>query len=112
DAGYRTVGLDLDAKRVGELKAGRPPLFEPGLDALIAKGIASSLLSFSSDVAALADCDLVWIAIDTPVDDEDRADVAFVTGAVERLFAHLKDDTVLLISSQLPAGTARQVAQA
>jgi UDPglucose 6-dehydrogenase len=112
DAGYRTVGLDLDAKRVSELKAGRPPLFEPGLDSLIAKGIASSLLNFSSDIAGLAECDLVWVAIDTPVDDEDRADVAFVTDTVEGLFVHLKDDAVLLISSQLPAGTTRHIAQA
>ena len=49
---------------------------------------------------------MVWVAHDTPVDSEDRADVDFVTAQVEQLFPHLAAGTVVLISAQLPVGTA------
>jgi len=111
EAGYRVVGVDFDQSRVDDLRAGRAPVFEPGLDALITQDMASGLLSFASEPGAFGDCDLVWVAIDTPVDDDDRADVTFVTDAVQRLFPHLKNGAVVLVSSQLPAGKTRQLAQ-
>ena len=89
----------------------RAPLFEPGLDDLISRKLAQGKLTFSSDPADAAGCELVWITLDTPVDDHDVADTSVVRNAVERLFPYLKDDAVLLISSQLPVGSTRAMAQ-
>ena len=111
-AGYRTIGIDPDNSVVVNLKAGRVPVFEPGLDELIQRGVASFKLTFSSDLSDAALCDLVWVTIDTPVDDNDMGDAAFVYSAIERIFPYLKDEAVLLVSSQLPVGSTRTIANA
>jgi UDPglucose 6-dehydrogenase len=111
--GHDVVGLDFDADTVRNLKAGEPPIFEPGLEDLIKRGLREGRLRFTSDVVdALRDAEIVWIAYDTPVDDDDRADVEFVVGRVARLFPHLRAGMLVLISSQLPVGTTRRLEQA
>jgi UDPglucose 6-dehydrogenase len=108
-AGIQTIGLDRDPQVVAKLNAGEPPLFEPGLAELVQRGLASGLLSFTSDATALADADLVWICHDTPVDDDDRADIEAVVGWSEALFPHLRNGLVVLVSAQLPVGTVARL---
>lgn len=109
-AGIETVGLDDDAGAVAGLAEGRPPLFEPGLAELTAEGLAAGTLSFTTDAAtALAGTDVVWVSFDTPVDDDDHADVTFVVDRVTALFPHLRDGAVVLISSQLPVGSVAEL---
>ena len=111
--GHNVVGLDLDAATVTGLRAGRPPVFEPGLAELVNKGLAEGRLRFATDVAPAVDgADVVWVAYDTPVDDEDRADVDYVVERASRLFPYLSSGTLVLISSQLPVGTTRRLEQA
>ncbi|TMJ01396.1 MAG: UDP-glucose/GDP-mannose dehydrogenase family protein [Alphaproteobacteria bacterium] len=104
-AGVPTVGIDLDRDRIAKLAAGEPPLYEPGLAEAIRAGTAAGRLTFSSDVAAASGADIVWVCHDTPVDEEDRADVEAVRDQVEMLFPHLKDGAVVLVSAQLPVGS-------
>jgi UDPglucose 6-dehydrogenase len=107
---HEVVGLDSNDAVVAGLRAGAAPLFEPGLDALLKEGLASGRLRFTTDpVVAVANADLVWVTVDTPVDDEDRADVESVVQSVAALFPHLRDGALLLISSQLPVGTTRRL---
>jgi UDPglucose 6-dehydrogenase len=104
--GIATVGLAETAEAAAELQAGKAPLFEPGLDALIEKGSNSGGLRFTSDVAAaIASADLVWISFDTPVDDDDVADVGYVLDRVRLTFPYLQDGAVVLVSSQVPVGS-------
>ena len=104
--GIATVGLAETAEAAAELQAGKAPLFEPGLDALIEKGLNSGGLRFTSDVAAaIASADLVWISFDTPVDDDDVADVGYVLDRVRLTFPYLQDGAVVLVSSQVPVGS-------
>ncbi|HEX8168871.1 MAG TPA: nucleotide sugar dehydrogenase [Beijerinckiaceae bacterium] len=110
-AGLETVGVDFDATAVEGLAEGRAPLFEPGLDDLLAAGLSSGKLSFTTDPAGVAGAGVVWVAYDTPVDDDDRADVDFVLDAFWRVAPHVKDGAVVLISSQLPVGTTRATAE-
>lgn len=111
--GHDVVGLDFDATTVKQLQAGQPPLYEPGLEGLLQQGGAEGRLAFSTDVAeALDGREVVWVAYDTPVDDEDRADVAFVVERVKRLFAHLASGALVLISSQVAVGTTRRLEEA
>jgi UDPglucose 6-dehydrogenase len=107
--GIATVGLAETPEAAAELGDGRAPLFEPGLDALIGQGLATGLLQFTHEVApAVGSADLVWISFDTPVDDDDIADVDYVLERVRQIFPYLRDGAVVLLSSQLPVGsTAR-----
>jgi UDPglucose 6-dehydrogenase len=104
------IGLDFDPGVVGRLQAGQPPLFEPDLEDLLKRGLAQGCLSFTADAAeAVRKAEVVWVAYDTPVDEDDRADVGFVMERVTRLFPHLSAGTLVLISSQLPVGTTRRL---
>ena len=70
-AGHDVVGFDPDAAAVAGLNTGRPPIGEPGLAELVAAGTAAGRLRFTTDIAAaVAGADIVWVAFDTPVDDE------------------------------------------
>jgi UDPglucose 6-dehydrogenase len=111
--GHHVVGLDADAAVVSRLAAGTPPIFEPGLEDLVRAGLASGRLDFTTDaVAAIGRAQVVWIAYDTPVDDDDRADVDDVVDRTTRLFPHLGEGTLVLISSQVPVGTTRRLEEA
>jgi UDPglucose 6-dehydrogenase len=109
ETGILTVGIDDDTEVIAKLNAGEPPLYEPGLAELIQQGRSSGNLSFTTDAAKLADADIVWICHDTPVDDDDRADVEAVVRRVEAIFPHLKNGAVVLVSAQLPVGTVARL---
>lgn len=109
DAGFRTIGIDADVDFISGLTDGRAPLFEPGLDNLIRRGIDRAQLVFSSDFGEIASCDLVWVTLDTPVDDGDVANTDVVYSAIERALPYIKAGAVLLISSQLPVGSTRMM---
>ena len=112
DAGFTTVGLDPGAEVIAKLGQGIPPLHEPGLPALVSKGLAAGTLSFTTDVAAaVGDADIIWVAFDTPVDDEDRADVGYVQSQIERTYPFLKSGAVVLVSSQMPVGSIAMLEQ-
>ena len=87
----------------------RPRADSARADELLQGARAAGRLQFTFDpVAALAGAKVVWVAYDTPVDEEDRADVEFVVERVARVFPHLRAGTLVLISSQMPvASTAR-----
>ncbi|MDX6600357.1 MAG: UDPglucose 6-dehydrogenase, partial [Gaiellales bacterium] len=109
--GHDVIGYDADVATVSALAEGRPPILEPGLSELVADGLASGRLHFTSDArAALAEADVLWVAYDTPVDDEDRADVDAVAEHLRRLFGALAEGTTIIVSSQVLAGTTRRLA--
>jgi UDPglucose 6-dehydrogenase len=107
-AGHQVVGLDFDPSTVAGLQSGHSPVFEPGLNDVLRRELASGRLSFTSEAAvALHGAEIAWIAYDTPVDAEDTADVEHVVGCVMRLFPCLDPGTLVLVSSQVPVGTTR-----
>jgi UDPglucose 6-dehydrogenase len=108
EAGHDVHALDFDTAVVAAFNAGHAPLAEPGLDALLQAGLAAGRLRATTHPAeALADADVLWVAIDTPVDEHDRADVGAVRATLERLRSELRPDLLVLISSQVPAGFTR-----
>ena len=105
DAGFQVVGLDRDEPCVAELQAGRPPIAEPGLAELVQGGLESGRLAFTSDpTTALAEAGILWVTFDTPVDEDDRADVDWVRVQLEAVRRHLRSGTLVLVSSQVPVG--------
>jgi UDPglucose 6-dehydrogenase len=108
--GHEVIGLDVDAQRISDLSKGVAPLFEPGLDELIRQGLAMGTLRFSSVMDdALRDLELLWVAYDTPVDDDDNADTGFVMAQIERALLEINEEVVVLVSSQLPVGSVRRL---
>ena len=104
------VGLDFDSQTIENLRAGKPPIFEPDLEDLIHNGLTSGRLSFESDPAvALKDAKFLWVAYDTPVDEEDRADLTPVLYGIDCCAPYLDENAIVLISSQIPAGTCRSL---
>jgi UDPglucose 6-dehydrogenase len=111
-AGKSVVGLDPDAELVARLALGQPPIDEPGLAELMAEGRAAGRLSFTADTAsALAAADVLWVTFDTPVNERDEADVAYVRQGLETLRAHLGANTLVIVSSQVPVGFTRALAR-
>jgi UDPglucose 6-dehydrogenase len=107
---HDVVGLDFDGATVDSLGQGKAPLFEPGLNDLIAAGLARKSLSFSSKAnEACAGADVLWLCYDTPVNEQDESDKEFVLGNLKRSLPHLAGGALVLISSQLPVGTCRKL---
>jgi UDPglucose 6-dehydrogenase len=113
DAGLTVIGVDLDADRVGRLKEGKAPLYEPGLDDLLAAGIKSGRLTFTTSIAeGLSRSKVVFLMIDTPVDEHDDVDLAPIWEAAGEIGRHLQPDSHILVTAQVPVGTCDEIARA
>jgi UDPglucose 6-dehydrogenase len=108
--GHTVIGYDTDLHVIERLAGGRAPIEEPGLDELVSASVASGHLRFTSNAAeALRNADVLWVTWDTPVDEDDRADVETVMSQVEALLPCVARDTLVIISSQVPVGTTARV---
>jgi UDPglucose 6-dehydrogenase len=107
-AGHRVVGLDDDAARVAELAAGRPREHEPSLPERLRDGVAGGRLCFGTDAAqALREAEVLWIAFDTPLAQDDAPEVDWLWSRIDRVAAHVRPGTLVVVSSQAPAGFLR-----
>jgi len=107
---FDVIGLDFDAATLAALKAGQAPLLEPGLNELLAAGLKSGKLAFTSDPQrACATADLLWLTCDTPVNDRDESDVEGVLAMLRQALGFLPAGALVLISAQLPVGTAARL---
>jgi UDPglucose 6-dehydrogenase len=107
DAGNNVIGIDPDAAVIEELRAGRPPVAEPGLEQLLRGNVER--LEFTGDPSDLAGARCAWVAFDTPVADDDNADVEWVLTQAVELLAHLRPNTLVIVSSQLPVGSVARL---
>jgi UDPglucose 6-dehydrogenase len=111
-AGHTVTAWDPEGVTVTALSDGRPPIAEPGLPELVTAGLASGRLALTADLGeAVSDAEVVWITFDTPVDEDDRADVEWVVGMAIRAFPFLRNGAVVVSSSQLPVGTVARLEQ-
>ncbi|PQO24572.1 UDP-glucose 6-dehydrogenase [Rhodobacteraceae bacterium WD3A24] len=111
DFGHEVTCVDHDAGKVTRLQAGEVPIFEPGLDAVMARNSEAGRLHFSSDLAGAVDgADAVFIAVGTPTRRGDgHADLSHVHAAAEEVAAALTSPTVVVVKSTVPVGTNRDV---
>jgi UDPglucose 6-dehydrogenase len=104
---FKVLAVDTDKKLIENFNQGILPIFEPGLEDLFKKN--KSKINFTDDLKKLTDIDLLWITFDTPVDNNDKADVKFVVEKIKESIAFLKDSAVVLISSQLPVESIKSL---
>ncbi len=109
--GIEVVCVDKDAGKIERLKAGKIPIYEPGLEDLVAKQAASGRLSFTTDLTeALKGADAVFIAVGTPARrDDGHADMSYVYQAAREIAAVMEGYTLIVTKSTVPVGTAREV---
>ncbi len=110
--GVTVVCVDRDDSRVAQLSAGEIPIYEPGLDQLVAKNVAAGRLGFATELsAAVAQADAVFIAVGTPSRRGDgHADLTYVYEAARQIARALDGYTVVVTKSTVPVGTGREVA--
>jgi len=111
--GYSVTCVDVNADKIEALKAGKIPIYEPGLDDLVVRNAGRGTLSFTTDLSeAVPDADVVFIAVGTPSRRGDgHADLTYVYTAARQIATSLRGHTVIVTKSTVPVGTSRRVRQ-
>ena len=111
DFGWTVMCVDKDPDRLAALKAGQSPIYEPGLEALMERNVRAGRLVFTDDLkTAVADADVVFLAVGTPMRRGDGyADLSYVFSAVEEAAQYLDGFTVITTKSTVPVGTSREI---
>jgi UDPglucose 6-dehydrogenase len=116
EAGHRVLGVDVDAAKVALLQEGHCPIFEPGLEALLGKHLASETLKFTTDLKeGIAEADAAFICVGTPQSEDGSADLKFVLavavqiGEALALRPALAPPLLVVDKSTVPVGTAARV---
>ncbi len=111
DFGHEVVCVDKDRSKIEKLEAGEIPIYEPGLEALVAENVKAGRLSFSLDLAASTpNADAVFIAVGTPSRRGDGfADLSYVYKAAEEIASVMNGYTVVVTKSTVPVGTGTEV---
>ena len=109
--GFDVTCIDKDAAKIDSIQSGVMPIYEPGLDDLVARNVAAGRLHFTTDMGpAVAAADAVFIAVGTPTRRGDgHADLSYVFGAAAEIATHLQGYTVVVTKSTVPVGTGREV---
>jgi len=111
DRGYDVMAVDTNEETISSLKAGKSPIFEPGLDELLKKGLESGRLHFSTDLAdAVRGRKDVFFMYDTPVDENDHSDLTCIYDAIRWIAPHMEHDTAMLVTAQVPVGSCESMA--
>ncbi len=110
EVGNHVMCVDKDAAKVASLKAGNIPIFEPGLESVVAGTVKSNRLEFSTDIAAgVAHGEVLMIAVGTPPGEDGSADLSHVLAVADDIGKHIDDYRVIVTKSTVPVGTADKV---
>ena len=108
--GFEVIGVDVDAAKIELLTAGKVPFYEPDLEDLLQKEIASGRLTFTTDFNAIADVDVHFICVGTPQKaDSLAADLKYVDAALDAVAAICKPGALVVGKSTVPVGTAARL---
>jgi UDPglucose 6-dehydrogenase len=111
DLGNKVAALDVDEKRVENLKKGVMPIYEPGLDELVRRNVKAGRLSFTTSYAeAMKGAEFAFIAVGTPSGVNGEADLQYVAAAAKSIAENMKEPLVIINKSTVPIGTGDWVA--
>jgi UDPglucose 6-dehydrogenase len=112
ETGNQVIGADVDAAKVEGLKQNLIPIYEPGLDRLVERNQSAGRLTFTTDVSgAVAQSDVVFIAVGTPPGEDGSADLRHVLAVAEIVGRHMAREVVVVTKSTVPVGTAARVSE-
>jgi UDPglucose 6-dehydrogenase len=110
DFGHKVCCIDKDAGRIAALKAGKMPIYEPGLAELVRNNVRQNRLSFADDLGAVCGAEAVFIAVGTPSRRGDgHADLSYVYAAAREIAEAVEGFTVIVTKSTVPVGTGDEV---
>lgn len=113
EMGNDVVCVDVDQRKVDMLKAGKSPIYEPGLDQLITNNIKAERIQFTTDSkSAIEKSDLLFIAVGTPSDVDGSADLKYVLEVADSLATHMNKHKVIVTKSTVPVGTCMKIKKA
>jgi len=113
EVGIDVTCVDIDQKKIENLKKGIIPIFEPGLEEMVHRNQKKDRLHFTTNIAeALIDCEVVFIAVGTPPDEDGSADLKYVLGVAAECGRYMKDYLLIVTKSTVPVGTAKMVKSA
>jgi UDPglucose 6-dehydrogenase len=104
-------GFDHNKDRVENLTQGHLPIYEPGLEKNIKQSVTKNLLFFSDNIKTLSNSDFIFLSYDTPVLENDDSDISILVQSVKEAAIIMKDNSVLIISSQTPVGLCTELRQ-
>jgi UDPglucose 6-dehydrogenase len=111
EVGNSVTGVDINEGKVESLSVGQIPIYEPGLSELIRRGIDEKNLSFTATAStAIANAEIIFIAVGTPQDEDGRADLSHVLSVAKTIGKHLtKNNVLVVVKSTVPVGTCEKV---
>lgn len=113
DTGNRITCVDVNEDKIARLQRGEVPIYEPGLEELIQRNVAEGRLTFSTDIAsAIQKCQVIFIAVGTPQDEDGSADLRHVIAVAHAIGTHMQDYKTVVLKSTVPVGTNKKVSAA
>ncbi len=110
EMGNNVTCIDIDAAKIANLEKGVIPIYEPGLEAMVLKNHKNGNLNFSTKLAdGLAKCDIVFIAVGTPMGEDGSADLQYVTAVAKQIGQEMQKELIIVDKSTVPVGTADKV---
>jgi UDPglucose 6-dehydrogenase len=110
ETGNTVIGADIDQSKIDSLNGGTVPIYEPGLEELLHKNQQAGRLRFTTDVGqAIADSEIVFIAVGTPPDEDGSADLKHVLSVADLIGKRMTRETIVVNKSTVPVGTATKV---
>ena len=110
ETGITVTCVDIDKKKIENLKEGIIPIYEPGLENMVRHNVESGRLSFSTSLEeSLVDCEAVFIAVGTPPDEDGSADLQYVLAVADEIGTYMQDYLVIATKSTVPIKTAEKV---
>ncbi len=110
EVGHTVTCVDIDVAKVDGLNQGVIPIYEPGLSPMVKENHASGRLNFTTDaVAAIQSCDVIFIAVGTPPDEDGSADLKYVLKVARTIGEHIHRPVIVVNKSTVPVGTADKV---
>jgi UDPglucose 6-dehydrogenase len=110
EMGNNVLCVDVNAERVARLTQGIIPIFEPGLDEIVKRGVAAGRLGFTTDAAAaIQHAEVQFIAVGTPPDEDGSADLSYVLAVAETVARHMTSRKIIVDKSTVPVGTGDKV---
>lgn len=110
ELGNEVIGIDVDPNKIEKLKAGISPIYEPGIEEVLQKNLNAGRLRFGTDLAKnIDDCEIIFVAVGTPPDEDGRADLKYVLTVAEEIGKSLKSYAVIVNKSTVPIGTGELV---
>ena len=113
ETGIDVTCVDIDARKIEDLKQGKLPIYEPGLEEILERNVEKERLKFTTDIVeSLKGCEVVFIAVGTPPDEDGSADLKHVINVARDIGRYMEDFLVVVTKSTVPVGTSAKVREA